>query len=109
MLRVLIDGPSWLFGDNKSVVTSSTIPHSGLNKHWNALSYHKVHEAIASNIVQFEHIPTNENPAGILTKVLPWHKAHVHVELLLFWKGEMANEPSDPLPVTTSTGPTSGE
>ena len=28
MFGVLIDGASWLFGDNKSVVTSSTIPHS---------------------------------------------------------------------------------
>ena len=42
MLGVPIDGPSWLFWDNKSVVTSSTIPHSSLNKRWNALSYHKV-------------------------------------------------------------------
>ena len=32
MLGVLIDGPSWLFGDNQSVVTSSTILHSTLNK-----------------------------------------------------------------------------
>ena len=59
--------------------------------------------------MRFKHIPTNENPVDILTKTLPWHKAHVHVELLLFWKGEMANEPSDPVPETTSTGPTSGE
>ena len=51
MLRVPIDRPSWLFRDNKSVVTSSTIPHSGLNKCWNALSYHKVREAVASNII----------------------------------------------------------
>ena len=109
MLEVPTDGPSWLFGDNKSVVTSSTIPHSSLNKHWNALSYHKVCEAIASNIMHFEHIHTNENPVDILTKALPWHKAHVHVEPLLFWKGEMANESSNPFSVTTSTGPTSGE
>eukprot|EP00977_Amphora_coffeiformis_P022803 scaffold11521_cov122-Amphora_coffeaeformis.AAC.1 len=27
---VPLDGPAWLFGDNKSVVTSSTIPHSTL-------------------------------------------------------------------------------
>ena len=32
MLGVPIDGPSWLFGDNKLVVISWTIPHSGLNK-----------------------------------------------------------------------------
>ena len=27
MVGVPIEGPSWLFGDNKAVVTSSTIPH----------------------------------------------------------------------------------
>ena len=46
MLGVPIDGPCWLFGDSKLVVTSSTIPHSTLNKHWNTLSYHKVHECL---------------------------------------------------------------
>ena len=88
MLGVPIDGPSWLFGDNKSVVTLSMIPHSSLNKHWNALSYHKVCESVAANIIQFEHIPSQENPADIMTKALPWHKAHVHVEPILFWKGK---------------------
>ena len=38
-LGVPLDGPAWLFGDNKSVVTSSTIPHSNLNKRSNALAY----------------------------------------------------------------------
>ena len=33
LFGVPIDGPSWLFGDNKSVVTSSMIPHSVLGKH----------------------------------------------------------------------------
>ena len=96
MFGVPIDGTSWLFGDNKSVITSSTIPHSTLNKCWNALSDHKVREAVAGNIVRFEHIPTGDNPADILTKSLPWHKARVHVKPLPFWKGETAtSEGSD--------------
>ena len=32
MLGAPIDGPAWMFGDNRSVVTSSTIPHSTLSK-----------------------------------------------------------------------------
>ena len=96
MFGVPIDGASWLFGNNKLVVTSSTIPHSTLNKRWNASSYHKVREAVAGDIIRFEHIPTGDNPADILTKSLPWHKAWVHVEPLLFWKGETAtSEGSD--------------
>ena len=73
------------------------ILHSSLNKCWNTLSYHKVREAIASGFICFKHIPTGENPADILTKPLSWHKARVHVELMLFWKGETITEPVDPL------------
>ena len=84
MFGVPLDGTSWLFGNNKSVVTSSTIPYSSMNKRWNALSYHKVCEAVASGFIRFEHIPSIDNPSDILTKSLPWHKARVHVEPLLF-------------------------
>ena len=69
---VPLDGPSWMFGNNKSVVTSSTISHSTLGKHWNALSYHRVREAVAGGWVRFENIPGTENAADILTKPLPW-------------------------------------
>jgi hypothetical protein len=38
-LGIPLDGPSWMFGDNQRVVTSSMVPHSCLNKRWNTLSY----------------------------------------------------------------------
>ena len=88
LFGVPLDGPAWLFGDNRSVVTSSTIPHSTLSKRWNALSYHKVREAVASGWLRFIHMPGTENPADIFTKPLPWHMMRVFVEPLLFWKGE---------------------
>ena len=91
---VPLDGPSWLFGDNKSVVTSSTIPHSTLGKRWNALSYHRVREAVAGGWLRFEHIPGTENPADIMTKPLPWFMLRVFVEPLLLWKGDTADAPS---------------
>ena len=100
-----IDGPSWMFGDNKSIAMSSTLPHSTLNKCWNALSYHKVHKAIASGIVHFKHISTNDNPANTLTKPLPWHKAHTHIKPLLFWKGGTLTDAHD----AVLTAPTGGE
>lgn len=101
MFGVPIDGASWLFGDNKSVITSSTIPHSTLDKRWNALSYHRVREAIAAGIIIFEHIDGKSNPSDVLTKFLPWAEFWPLVQPLLFWKGEtMKNAASDtPLPV----------
>ena len=87
-MGVPLDGPAWLFGDNKSVVTSSTIPHSTLSKRWNALSYHRCREAIATGIVLFVHLPGTENPSDCLTKSLPHHVTRYFYEPLLFWKGE---------------------
>jgi hypothetical protein len=77
------------------VVTQSSIPHSTLSKRWNALSYHRVREAIAAGYIRFEHIPGTENPADILTKSLPHHKARVFVEPFLFWKGDTMIEDDD--------------
>jgi hypothetical protein len=55
-LGVPIKGKSQLFGDNASVIISSIIPHSSLKKRHNALSYHRVREAIAAGILYFHKI-----------------------------------------------------
>ena len=47
-LGVPIVGPSVLFGDNRTVVDSGTIPYAKLKKRHLMLSYHYVREAIAS-------------------------------------------------------------
>jgi hypothetical protein len=47
-LGVPIRDVSYMFGDNKSIINSSTQPHSKLHKRHNALSFHCVCEAIAS-------------------------------------------------------------
>lgn len=83
-----IDGPAWMFGDNQSVVTSSTLPHSVLKKRHNALSYHRVREAIAAGILHFIHIEGITNVADVLTKFLPYAKAWPLLQPLLFCKGE---------------------
>jgi hypothetical protein len=46
-----------MFGDNESVVKSSTTPQSNFMKRQNALAYHRVREAIAAGIIEFLHIP----------------------------------------------------
>ena len=87
-LGVPIIGKSYLFGDNSSVVTSSTIPHSVLKKRHNALNYHRVCEAIAAKIFAFFHIGGDNNPADILSKHNGYPKAWPMVKPLLFWRGD---------------------
>ena len=59
---------AYMFGDNKSVVMSSTIPQSMLNKRHNMLSYHRVTEAIAAKILEFYWCSSGQNRSGILSK-----------------------------------------
>ena len=77
-----------------SVVTSSTIPHSQLNKRWCALSYHRVREAIAARMYDFWHVPGSENPADILRKHWAYHKVADVLKPILFWRGDTADIPS---------------
>ena len=46
-----IGSKSFLFGDNRSVVTSATLPHSTLSKHHNIHAFHRVREAIAAKLM----------------------------------------------------------
>jgi hypothetical protein len=93
-----LDGIAWMFGDNKSVVTSSTIPSSMLSKRHLALAYHRVREAIAAKIIKFCHIDGQKNVADVMTKFLARPKFWPLIEPVLFWEGETmlkkANAPS---------------
>jgi hypothetical protein len=85
MLGVKIDGPAWMLGDNQSVIMNTTIPSSGPKKKHNAiLAYHRVREAIAGRIIQFNHIKSEQNYADVLTKPLPGAKFHPLIKELLF-------------------------
>ena len=81
----------YLFGDNRSVVDSSVIPHGKLHKRHTALSFHRVREIIASGIVVFTFIKGKLNPADILTK--HWGHADVweFLQPLMFWQGDTMN------------------
>ena len=44
---------SFLFGYNRSVVTSATLPYSTLTEMHNILAFHRVREAIAAKLMAF--------------------------------------------------------
>jgi len=88
MLGVPIDGPSWLFGDNKGVVQSSTIPHSKLEKRWCALSYHRVRESIAAGCIYFLHLDGRQNPLDCMTKTLNGTVLHGFIRPTMDWCGD---------------------
>jgi hypothetical protein len=70
MLGAPLEGPIWMFGDNKSMINSSLEPAGRLSKrHW-ILSWHRLREKAAMKIDYYLHIGSKENVADCLTKNL---------------------------------------
>ena len=86
-LGVPIINKSYMFGDNQSVVTNSTIPHSSLNKRHNALSYHRVREMIAAKIMGYYWVDGKNNPADIVSKHWGYPQVWHMLKSLLFYSG----------------------
>lgn len=87
-LGVEVKGSTMMFGDNESVVNSSSIPHARLHKRHNALSFHRVREGIAAGIAKFHHVKSGDNPADILSKQWGHKQAWPLIQPLLFWEGD---------------------
>jgi hypothetical protein len=98
-LGVPIRDVSYMFGDNESVVNSSTQPHSKLHKRHNALSFHRVCKAIASGYVVLTHLPGKFNPADILSKHWGYQTIWPILKPILFFHGDTADLIQDDDPV----------
>ena len=70
MMGVEIDGPTYIYGDNQSVIYNTSKPESILKKKSNSICYHFIREAVAMKECLTTHIPTLKNFADMLTKVL---------------------------------------
>ena len=58
----------FLLGDNRSVVTSATLPHSTLTKKHNILVFNRVWKAIAAKLMAFFWIQSAYNLSDMLSK-----------------------------------------
>ena len=101
-LGVPIRDKSYMFGDNRSVVTSSTVPNSTISKRHHLASYHRVSEAIASKYISFHWKDGKSNPADILSKHWEFATVWPMLKPILFWRGEAATQlkGSDRIPST---------
>jgi len=71
MMGIPINLPTYVFGDNKSVLTNSRLPHSNLKKKSCSIAYHFVRERVARNEWRVAYLNTNLNCADMATKSLP--------------------------------------
>jgi hypothetical protein len=76
MMGIPLTGPSYIFADNKSQVTNSTIPGSTLKKKCKSICYNAVQESVAMSESLITHIDSGDNLSDLMTKVTSGGKRH---------------------------------
>ena len=71
MMGIPIDGPTYIYGDNMSVLHNTSNPESTLKKKSNSIAFHLVHESCAMNEARTGFVSTSGNVADLMTKVQP--------------------------------------
>ena len=71
MFGIPCEGCTYVYGDNKSVLVNSSLPHSTLKKKSNPIAYHFVRDGSARDEWRVTYIRSHDNPADLLTKALP--------------------------------------
>jgi hypothetical protein len=84
MMGIPLTGPSYIFTDNKSQVTNTTIPESTLKKKCNSICYHAVQESVAMDESLITHINSEDNLSDLMTKVTRGGKRHQLVGNILY-------------------------
>ena len=84
MMGVLIDGPTYFYGDTMSVIFNLSQTESQLKKKSNNVCYHAVRESVAMGECITKHIPTLLNFSDLLTKVLYGQKHRNLVDGIMF-------------------------
>ena len=70
MMGVPVDGPADVFCDNESVVKNTSGPESPLKKKHQAVSFHRIREGCAANVLCTAKEDTKTNISDLFTKLL---------------------------------------
>ena len=91
-LGVTVCKNSYVWGDNKSQVTSSIFPHTRLNKRHNILSFNYVRNIVTQGFINITHIPSEHNLADVLSKNWSFQACYENlIKLLLSYNGDGAD------------------
>ena len=90
-----IGSKSFWFGENRSVITSPTLPHSTLTKHYNILAFHRVKEAIAAKLMAFYWIQSGYNLSDMLSKHWDHPTVYPMILKLLITRGNITLIPRE--------------
>ena len=70
-MGINVNEPTFVFGDNQSVLANMTKPHSILKKKSSSIAYHFIREGVAKDEWRTTYLNTHLNPSDMFTKSLP--------------------------------------
>ena len=86
MMGIPLDGPTYVFGDNMSVIHNTQRPESTLKKKSNSICYHFVRESVAMGESLTTHVRSENNPSDICSKLVPGGAKRDHlVSMILYY------------------------
>ena len=85
MMGIPLLTPTYIYGDNLSVIHNTQRPESTLKKKSNAICYHAIRESVAMGESLTSHIPTEANPADLCTKTIPGGAKREHLVSMILY------------------------
>ena len=83
MMGIKVNEPTFMFGDNKSVLYNTKSPGSTLKNKSNAIAYHFVIEGVARDEWKTAYVCSDDNVADMLTNPLSGPKRVKFVRMIL--------------------------
>jgi hypothetical protein len=71
MMGIPVTEPTFVYGDNMSVIYNTSRPESTLKKKSNEICYHFARESVAMGESLTAHVRSEDNPADLCTKIIP--------------------------------------
>ena len=85
MMGIPVQDPTYVYGDNKSVLYNSTLPESTLKKKSNSIAYHYVRDGTARDEWRLAYVNTHTNPSDIMTKAVPGGEKRLYLVRMMMW------------------------
>ena len=70
MMGIPVSNPTFIHGDNRSVLWNTTVPESTLKRKSSSVAYHFVREGVSKDMWRTAYVKTSENVADIFTKIV---------------------------------------
>ena len=83
MFGIPVDGPAFIYSDNKLVLVISSVPESTLKNKSQSIAFHFIHEGCAADEWRTMYIHTSLNVSDPMTKPLSGEKRWRFFRILL--------------------------